>query len=38
MIAIDFISSNDADEKHLIHSKSVNIEIRIYDKGDKVIK
>ena len=38
MIAINFISSNDPDEKHLIHSKSVNIEIRIYDTVDKVIK
>ena len=32
------MSSNGTDEEHLTHSQSDTIEIRIYDKTDKVIK
>ena len=32
------MSSNDADVKHLIHSKRDYIGIRIYDKADEVMK
>ena len=37
-IAINFIFSKDTDEEHVMHSKSDNIEIVIYNKGDKVIQ
>ena len=37
-ITIDFISSKDDDEQHVMHSKSDNIEIRISDDADEVIK
>ena len=37
-IANNFISSIDNDEKHVMHSKSDNIEIMINDKADEVIK
>ena len=37
-ITIDFISSKDDDEEHVMHSKSDNIEIRISDDADEVIK
>ena len=36
-IAFDFVSSKDIDDECVMHSKSGNIEIMIYDKGDKVI-
>ena len=35
---INFISSNDIDEKHVMHSNSDNIEIIIHDKVDEVIE
>ena len=38
MIANNFISSLDNDEKHLMHSKSDNIEIMINEEADDVIK
>ena len=37
-VAINFISSKDNDEEHVIHSKSDNIEILINDKSDEVIE
>ena len=37
-IAINFVSSKDIDEEHVIHSKSHNIEIMIRDEADEVIK
>ena len=37
-IAINFIFSKDTDEERVMHSKSDNIEIVIYNKGDKVIQ
>ena len=37
-ITIDFISSKDDDEEHVMHSKNENIEIRISDDADEVIK
>ena len=37
-IAINFISSKDNDEVHVIHSKSNNIEITTYDKAYEAIK
>ena len=37
-ISDDFISSIDNDEKHVMHSKSDNIEIMINDEADEVIK
>ena len=37
-VAINFISSKDNDEEHVIHSKSGNIEILINDKSDEVIE
>ena len=37
-IAINFIFSKDTDEEHVMHSKSDNIEIVIYNTGDKVIQ
>ena len=36
-IAFDFVSSKDIDDERVMHSKSGNIEIMIYDKEDKVI-
>ena len=38
MIANNFISSLDNDEKHVMHSKSDNIEIMINEEADDVIK
>ena len=35
---INFVSSIDNDEEHVIHSRSDYIEIRINDEADKVIK
>ena len=37
-IAINFVSSKDIDEEHVLHSKSHNIEIMIRDEADEVIK
>ena len=37
-IVNNFISSTDSDEEHVMHSKSDNIEIKINDEADKVIK
>ena len=37
-IAINFVSSKDIDEEHVMHSKSHNIEIVIRDEADEVIK
>ena len=37
-ISDDFISSIGNDEKHVMHSKSDNIEIMINDEADEVIK
>ena len=37
-IAFNFISSNDNDKKHVMHSKSNNIKIMIHDKVGEVIK
>ena len=37
-VAINFISSIDINEEHVIHSKSHNKEIRINDEADEVIK
>ena len=37
-VAINFVSSEDNDEEYEMHSKSVNIEIMIYDKAHEVIK
>ena len=36
--AINFISSKDTDEERVMHAKSDNIEITIYDKADEVIE
>ena len=38
MIAINFMSSKDNDEEHVIHSRSDNIEFMIYDNANEVIK
>ena len=38
MMAINFFSLKDTDEERVIHSKSYNVEIMVYDKTDKVIK
>ena len=38
ILIINFISSTDTDEKRVIHSKSANIEIMIYDKAHEDIK
>ena len=38
MIANNFISSLDNDEKHVMHSKSDNLEIMINEEADDVIK
>ena len=38
MIANNFISSLDNDEKHVMHSKSDNIEIMINEEADDVMK
>ena len=37
-MAIKFISSKDTDEKRVIHSKSYNVEIMVYDKIREVTK
>ena len=37
-MTINFISSKDTDCKGVLHSKSDNIEIMVYDKVDKVIE
>ena len=37
-IAIDYICSKDIDEGNVMHLKSVNIKIMIYDKADEVIE
>ena len=37
-IAINFIFFKDTDEERVMHSNSDNIEIMIYNKGDKVIQ
>ena len=37
-IANNFISSTDNDWKHVMHSKSDNIEIKINDEADDVIE
>ena len=34
-IAINFISSHNINEEHVLHSKSDSIEIKIYDKADE---
>ena len=36
--AINFISSKDTDEEHVMHSKSENTEFIIYDSADEVIE
>ena len=38
IIAINFISSIDFDEKRVMHSKSDNIEIMMNDEADEVIQ
>ena len=38
MITINFISSKDTDEQHVIHSESDNIEIMTNNKGDEVLE
>ena len=38
MIAINFMSSKDNDEEHVMHSKSDSIEIMISDKAGEVIE
>ena len=35
--SVNFVSSIDNDEEHVIHSRSDNIEIRINDEADKVL-
>ena len=37
-IATNFIPSKDIDEEHVMHSKSNNTEIIVYDKADEVIQ
>lgn len=37
-ISLNFISSKDTDEKRVLHSKSDNIGIIIYNKPNKVMK
>ena len=37
-IAINFISSKENDEEHVMHSKSDNIEIMANNKSDEVIE
>ena len=37
-IAISFVSSKDTDEERIIHSKSDNIEVKINDEANEVIK
>ena len=37
-IAINFISSKDSDKEWVMHSKSDNIEIIIYDEADEAIQ
>ena len=36
--SVNFVSSIDNDEEHVIHSRNDNIEIRINDEADKVLK
>ena len=36
-IVINFISSNDADEEHVMHSKSDNIKFVLYDNANEVV-
>ena len=36
-IAINFISSNDADEEHVMHSKIDNIKFVLYDNANEVV-
>ena len=38
ILAINYMSSKDADEEHVIHPKSDKIKIRTYDKAGEVIK
>ena len=38
IIVINFISFKDTDKKHVMHSRSNNIEIMIDDKADEVIE
>ena len=37
-ITINFISSKDNDDEHVLHSKSDNTQIMINDKADEVIE
>ena len=37
-VEINFISSKDIDEEHVMHPKNDNIEIMSHDKADEVIK
>ena len=37
-IPINLISSKDNDEEYIMHAKTNNIEIMIYDKVDEVVK
>ena len=37
-ITINFISSKDTEEKRVMHSKSENVKIMIYEKADEVIQ
>ena len=37
-VAINFISSKDTDEEHVMHSKSDNVEFMIYDNVHQVIE
>ena len=36
-IAINFISSKDVDEERVMHSKSDNIELMLYDNANEVV-
>ena len=36
-IAINFTSSKNVDEKHIIHSKSNNVELKPYEKKNEVV-
>ena len=38
ILAINYMSSKDADEEHVIHPKSDKIKIMTYDKAGEVIK
>ena len=37
-MATNLISSNDNDEEYIMHAKTNNIEIMIYDKVDEVVE